>query len=73
MELPDYASDGDSKAGAAAFLGLDSNSVDVNASFAAALHGKWLAQYISLFPWLAGMQYLKQITAVIYSSNIFTQ
>lgn len=40
MELPDYASDGDSKAGAAAFLGLDSNSVDVNASFAAALHGK---------------------------------
>ncbi|PNF24894.1 Longitudinals lacking protein-like [Cryptotermes secundus] len=39
LELPDYTSDGDSKAGAAAFLGLDSNSIDVNASFAAALHG----------------------------------
>jgi hypothetical protein len=44
LELPDYTSDGDSKAGTAAFLGLDSNSVDVNASFAAALHGKWQAQ-----------------------------
>jgi hypothetical protein len=64
MELPDYASDGDSKTGAAAFLGLDSNSVDVNASFAAALHGKCLAQYILLFLWLAGVQYLKGIIAM---------
>ncbi|XP_069689130.1 protein abrupt-like isoform X4 [Periplaneta americana] len=39
LELPDYSSDGESKTGTAAFLGLDSNSVDVNASFAAALHG----------------------------------
>lgn len=39
LELPDYTCDGDSKAGTAAFLGLDSNSIDVNASFAAALHG----------------------------------
>lgn len=44
LELPDYTSDGDSKAGTAAFLGLDSNSLDVNASFAAALHGKWYAK-----------------------------
>jgi hypothetical protein len=44
LELPDYTSDGDSKAGTAAFLGLDSNSVDVNASFAAALQGKWHTQ-----------------------------
>ncbi|KAJ9587680.1 hypothetical protein L9F63_018896, partial [Diploptera punctata] len=39
LELPDYSSDGESKTGTAAFLGLDSNSVDVNATFAAALHG----------------------------------
>lgn len=40
LELPDYASDGESKTGTTTFLGLESNSVDVNASFAAALQGK---------------------------------
>ncbi|XP_021942290.1 GDNF-inducible zinc finger protein 1-like isoform X2 [Zootermopsis nevadensis] len=39
LELPDYASDGESKTGTTTFLGLESNSVDVNASFAAALQG----------------------------------
>ncbi|PNF24893.1 Longitudinals lacking protein-like, partial [Cryptotermes secundus] len=66
LELPDYTSDGDSKAGAAAFLGLDSNSIDVNASFAAALHGGGM----DILPGPSGQSFLGEPSGSLDSGQV---
>jgi hypothetical protein len=70
LELPDYPSDGESKAGAASFLGLESNSVDVSTSFAAALQGKWCPFTVSL-DGMAGNVSNSQIRSALLSGNKF--
>ncbi|XP_069689127.1 uncharacterized protein [Periplaneta americana] len=66
LELPDYSSDGESKTGTAAFLGLDSNSVDVNASFAAALHGGGM----DILPGPSGQSFLGEPSGNLDSGQV---
>ncbi|PSN46664.1 hypothetical protein C0J52_06368 [Blattella germanica] len=66
VEVLNYSSDGESKAGTAALLGLDSNSVDVNASFAAALHGGGM----DLLPGPSGQSFLGESSSNLDSGQV---